>query len=137
MRLCNCITSQCWKIQSLSSSSMSLKTFDFLFFYFKICQFLKIQFWSFSSISISVIFITLREMNILKLPNFGRFNHYHLQVCHWKHFIFHFKNLTILKDLVMIIFKYKGIIYTDILRKCFCTLITCNDMHGLEFIVSG
>ena len=59
------------KIQSWSSSSMSLKTFYFPFFYFS-------------------DFHHLGKINISKSSNFVRFNHDHLQVCHWKHLIFCF-----------------------------------------------
>ena len=74
-------TSQFWKIQSWSSSIMSLKTFYFLwFFYFKTSQFWKIQSWESLTMTLQTFyfrFSIFKYLNILKLPNFGKYNHDH------------------------------------------------------------
>jgi len=111
-----------WKIQSWSSSSVSLKTFYFLFFYFKIYELWKFQAWLSSSVSLQTLcwneYFKISEfwkteswssptmsLKTFYFPFFlfERFNHDHLQVCHWKHCIFfsdfeHFVEVNILKS---------------------------------------
>ena len=75
--------------------------------------------------SISVIF-----MNILKFPIFGRFNHDHLQLCHWKKFIFHF---SILKSPNFKRFNYD---HFHVCHWKHFILIISWDNHSLKFSAS-
>ena len=87
-----------WKIQSWSSSSVSLKTFYFSFFYFKIYELWKFQAWSSSSVSLQ----TLCWNEYFKISEFWKTESWSSPTMLLKTFYFQF---FYSKDSIMIVFK--------------------------------